>query len=163
MAKKRPLTIVDNGFLITETEDSPKHIAGLQTYQKPKRAAKSFVKNLMNSWAKVDTIYAPYNLILNAKNPLSPYWEECPDFKVEEHLFYLELQHGTQDELNTLVSELHEARLDQSKPLWRCFLIDGVEDNQFAIYFSFHHSVLDGISAGKTVGFVDGKKHAGFK
>jgi WS/DGAT/MGAT family acyltransferase len=149
MSKKRPLTIVDNGFLITETDESPKHIAGLQTYQKPKRAAKNFVKKLMESWAKSDTIYAPYNLVLNAKNPVSPYWEECRNFKVEEHLFFLELDNASQDEVNALVSELHEPRLDLTKPLWRCYLIDGIADDRFAIYFSFHHSVLDGISAGK--------------
>jgi len=149
MAKKRPLTIVDNGFLITETDESPKHIAGLQTYQKPKRAAKNFVKKLLDDWAKVDTVVAPYNLVLNAKNPLSPYWEECPDFKAQDHLFFLTLKDGSQDELNALISDLHEARLDRSKPLWRCFFIDGLSDNRFAIYFSFHHSVLDGISAGK--------------
>lgn len=149
MPKKRPLTIVDNGFLITESEDSPKHIAGLQTYKKPSRASKKFVQNLMDSWVGVEQIYAPYNLILNDKNPLAPFWEESSSFNVKEHLFFLELEHGTTEELNALVSELHEARLDKSKPLWRCFFIDGLEDKQFAIYFSFHHSVLDGISAGK--------------
>jgi hypothetical protein len=70
MAKKRPLTVVDNGFLITETDESPKHIAGLQIYSKPKRAAKGFAKKLYNQWIKTDSACAPYNLILNAKNPL---------------------------------------------------------------------------------------------
>jgi len=149
MSKKRPLTIVDNGFLITETDESPKHIAGLQTYQKPKRAAKNFVKKLFDTWLEVDTACAPYNLILNAKNPLAPFWEESPDFKAQEHLFYLEMNDGSMDELNALVSELHEPRLDMTKPLWRCFFIDGIEGNRFAVYFSFHHSVLDGISAGR--------------
>ena len=81
--------------------------------------------------------------------PLAPYWEESPNFKAKEHVFFLSLKEGTQDELNTLVSKIHEPRLDLSKPLWRCFFIDGLSDNRFAIYFSFHHSLLDGISAGK--------------
>lgn len=149
MATKRPLTVVDNGFLITETNESPKHIAGLQTYIKPTRAAKNFVKKIYDQWVNTDTACAPYNLILNAKNPLAPYWEESPSFKAKEHVFFLTLKEGTQEELNKLVSELHEPRLDKSKPLWRCFFIDGLNTNQFAMYFSFHHSVLDGISAGK--------------
>ena len=149
MANKRPLTVVDNGFLITETDESPKHIAGLQVYLKPKRAAKSFVKKLYDQWINTNTACAPYNLVLNAKNPLSPYWEESTSFLAKEHVFFLNLKEGTRDELNTLVSELHEPRLDMSKPLWRCFFIDGLSNNRFAIYFSFHHSLLDGISAGK--------------
>ncbi|MFT7186368.1 MAG: diacylglycerol O-acyltransferase [Pseudohongiellaceae bacterium] len=149
MANKRPLTVVDNGFLITETDESPKHIAGLQTYIKPKRAAKNFVKKLYDQWIKTDIACAPYNLILNAKNPLARYWDESPNFKAKEHVFFLTLKEGTQDELNKLVSKLHEPRLDKSKPLWRCFFIDGLDTDRFAIYFSFHHSLLDGISAGK--------------
>lgn len=149
MAHKRPLTVVDNGFLITETNESPKHIAGLQTYIKPKRGAKNFAKNLFDQWIKTDTACAPYNLILNEKNPLTPFWEESPNFKAKEHVFFLTLKEGTRTELNKLVSELHEPRLDKTKPLWRCFFIDGLNDGRFAMYFSFHHSVLDGISAGK--------------
>jgi len=149
MANKRPLSVVDNGFLITETDESPKHIAGLQTFIKPKRAAKNFAKNLFNQWVKIDTACAPYNLILNANNPLAPYWEESLNFKAKEHVSFLSLKEGTRDELNTLVSKLHEPRLDLSKPLWRCYFIDGLSNDRFAIYFSFHHSLLDGISAGK--------------
>lgn len=146
---KRPLTIVDNGFLITETKNSPKHIAGLQTYQKPAKAPKSFVKKLYENWVTVDSVCAPYNLILNNKNPVAPYWEEAKNFQAKDHVFFMRLKEGTDAELNALVSILHEPRLDLSKPLWRCFFIDGLSDNRFAIYFSFHHSVLDGISAGK--------------
>ena len=62
MANKRPLSVVDNGFLITETDESPKHIAGLQTFEKPKRAAKNFAKKLFDQWVKNDTACAPYNL-----------------------------------------------------------------------------------------------------
>lgn len=149
MTYKRPLTIVDNGFIITESDASPKHIAGLQTYRKPKRAGKNFVKNLFEKWVKVNRICAPYNLVLNNRNPLAPHWEECPNFDAKEHVFFRTLEHGTREELNALVSKLHEPRLSMKKPLWRCYFIDGLEDGLFGVYFSFHHSVLDGISAGK--------------
>jgi len=149
MEKKRPLSIVDNGFLITETNNSPKHIAGLQIYKKPEKCSKNFVKNLFNKWSKVDAVCAPYNLILNANNPLSPYWLESKQFKAKEHVEFLALKNGTRTDLNELVSQMHEAKLDKSKPLWRCCFIDGLTKDRFAIYFSFHHSVLDGISAGK--------------
>lgn len=121
---KRPLTIVDNGFLITETKESPKHIAGMQTYKLPARASKNFVKKLYESWVTVDTVCAPYNLILNAKNPLAPCWDEAKNFKAKDHVFFLSLKEGTDAELNALVSALHEPRLDLTKPLWRCFFID---------------------------------------
>ena len=149
MEKKHPLSVVDNGFLITETIDSPKHIAGLQVYQKPKKSTKNFVKKLYEAWSQEKAVCAPYNLILNAQNPLAPFWKACSDFDSSQHLELLTLKDGTRDDLNQLVSELHEPMLDKSKPLWRCYFIDGLTKDRFAIYFSFHHSVLDGISAGK--------------
>ena len=149
MSKKQALTVLDNGFVITETIDSPKHIAGMQVYQKPKNSTNSFAKDLFDRWAKVNTSCAPYNLKLNTHNPLAPYWSKCENFKVLDHLEYITLKNGSHKQLNKLVSELHEAKLDRSKPLWRCIFIDGLVKNQFAIYFSFHHSVMDGISAGK--------------
>lgn len=149
MEKKRYLSVVDNGFLITETKKSPKHIAGLQVYQKPNSASKTFVKNLSDTWSKEDNACAPYNLLLNAKNPLSPYWSEYKDFKASEHVKYMTLKEGSREELYELISTLHEPTLDRTKPLWYCYFIDGLSKNRFAIYFSFHHSVLDGISAGR--------------
>ncbi|WP_250657865.1 wax ester/triacylglycerol synthase family O-acyltransferase [Alkalimarinus coralli] len=149
MDKRRYLSVVDNGFLITETQNSPKHIAGLQIYQKPEKAAGDFVKNLVDTWSKEDDACAPYNLKINTDNPLSPYWEEDKTFTAREHLEYVQLEKGSREELYSLISGLHEPNLDRSKPLWRCFFIDGLSKDRFAIYFSFHHSVLDGISAGK--------------
>lgn len=149
MDKRQYLTVVDNGFLITETKDSPKHIAGLQIYQKPENASPDFVQNIVNKWLEQDLAYPPYNLKLNAVNPLAPYWTEYKEFRVAEHLKYIELKDGTREELYTLASELHEPQTDRNKPLWTCYFIDGLTKDRFAIYFRFHHSVLDGISAGK--------------
>ncbi|UZE94773.1 wax ester/triacylglycerol synthase family O-acyltransferase [Alkalimarinus alittae] len=149
MENRRYLSVLDNGFLITETKNSPKHIAGLQIYQKPINAPKNFVKNLSERWSKEDDACAPYNLKLNAQNPLSPYWTECDSFKASNHVEFLSLKKGSRGELYTLISELHEANLDRSKPMWRCVFVDGLTKDRFAIYFSFHHSVSDGVSAGK--------------
>ena len=149
MDNKRYLSVVDNGFIVTETKNSPKHIAGLQIYQKPKGASDNFVKNLADTWSLENDACAPYNLKLNAQNPLSPYWTEYQDFKACDHVEFVTLQKGSREELYDLISDLHEANLDRSKPMWRCFFIDGLSKDRFAIYFSFHHAVLDGISAGK--------------
>ena len=147
MDKRRYLSVVDNGFLITETKNSPKHIAGLQLYKKPKNAAKDYVKELATSWSKENTVCAPYNLKLNDKNPLSPYWTEVDTFNASDHVELITLNDASREDLYTLISDLHEANLDRSKPMWRCIFIDGLSKGRFAIYFSFHHSVLDGISA----------------
>jgi diacylglycerol O-acyltransferase len=46
-----------------------------------------------------------------------------------------------------LVSRLHSTRLHRDRPLWEAHIIEGVEDNRFAIYVKTHHSMVDGVGA----------------
>src|ERR1700757_2253190 len=50
------------------------------------------------------------------------------------------------DALLRLVADLHEPQLDRDRPLFRCWVIDGVPDGMFAIYTKTHHSIIDGES-----------------
>ena len=47
----------------------------------------------------------------------------------------------------TLVGELLAPPLDRSKPLWELILVEGFEDDRFAIVYKTHHAMADGISA----------------
>jgi hypothetical protein len=50
-----------------------------------------------------------------------------------------------------LVADLHEPQLDRDRPLFRCWVIDGVPDGMFAIYTKTHHSIIDGESGLKRI------------
>ena len=54
---------------------------------------------------------------------------------------------GTMQQLTTLVSRFHSTLLDRNRPLWELSIIEGLENNRFAIYFKVHHSVMDGVGA----------------
>ena len=53
---------------------------------------------------------------------------------------------GGEDELRTLAARVFSQRLDRSKPLWEMWLVDGVEDDRFAIVAKTHHCLVDGVS-----------------
>ncbi|MDX1558652.1 MAG: wax ester/triacylglycerol synthase family O-acyltransferase, partial [Marinobacter sp.] len=53
---------------------------------------------------------------------------------------------GSERELGILVSRLHSNPLDFARPLWECHIIEGLENNRFALYTKMHHSMIDGIS-----------------
>lgn len=148
--KKRFLSLVDNGFLITETEDSPKHIGSLMIFKKPEGAPEDFVQGLFDKWVKVKTAYPPYNLKLNLVNPLAPYAYIDRDFDPVNHLHTFSMPEGaSREQLYAKVSELHETLTDRNMPLWKLYLIDGLSDDRFAMYFRAHHCMVDGISGTK--------------
>jgi diacylglycerol O-acyltransferase len=76
-----------------------------------------------------------------------PLMREIHDVDLDYHVRHSALPHpGGQRELGVLVSRLHSNELDLHRPLWEVHLIEGLEDNRFAMYSKIHHSLVDGIS-----------------
>ena len=40
-----------------------------------------------------------------------------------------------------------ERRLDRDRPLWECWIIEGLTDDRWAILTKIHHCIADGIAA----------------
>ncbi len=55
-------------------------------------------------------------------------------------------QPGTDVELRQLLGRIFSQRLDRSKPLWELWLVQGLEDGQFALISKTHHALVDGVS-----------------
>jgi diacylglycerol O-acyltransferase / wax synthase len=78
----------------------------------------------------------------------TPFWVDCPDFDIHRHLRRISLPApGTEAQFKSLVGELLAPPLDRSKPLWELILVEGFEDDRFAIVYKTHHAMADGISA----------------
>ena len=72
---------------------------------------------------------------------------ESRDVDLEHHIRHSALPRpGGQRELGELISRLHANQLDFRRPLWEVHLIEGLEDDRFAIYHKVHHSLVDGVS-----------------
>ncbi|OWL94087.1 wax ester/triacylglycerol synthase family O-acyltransferase [Mycolicibacterium peregrinum] len=50
-----------------------------------------------------------------------------------------------------LIGALHAEPLDKSRPMWMAYLIDGLDDGQFAFYIKLHHIVMDGVAGLQTL------------
>ncbi len=78
----------------------------------------------------------------------TPFWVDYPDFDIHQHLRRITLPApGTEAQFRDLVGELLAPPLDRSKPLWELILVEGFEDDRFAIVYKTHHAMADGISA----------------
>jgi WS/DGAT/MGAT family acyltransferase len=78
----------------------------------------------------------------------TPFWVDCPDFDIHRHLSRVRLPGpGSEAQFQELVGELLAPPLDRAKPLWELILVEGFEDDRFAIVYKTHHAMADGISA----------------
>jgi WS/DGAT/MGAT family acyltransferase len=77
-----------------------------------------------------------------------PFWADFPDFEITDHVRHLTLPApGNDAQFQELIGECLSPPLDRSKPLWEMWLVDGFEDDRFAIVYKTHHALADGISA----------------
>jgi diacylglycerol O-acyltransferase / wax synthase len=80
----------------------------------------------------------------------APQWVHDPGFDLTHHVRRVALpQPGDDAELYRTVADLLERRLDRDRPLWECWVIEGLKDNRWAILMKIHHCMADGISAAR--------------
>jgi WS/DGAT/MGAT family acyltransferase len=78
----------------------------------------------------------------------APQWVKDPAFDISRHVRRIALPRpGDDDELFRVVADVLERRLDRDRPLWECWVIEGLKGNRWAMLMKAHHSMADGISA----------------
>ncbi len=146
---QRALSPTDSAFLWLETRSQPMHVAGLNLYTPPKGAGPGFVHDLLQQWRRHQRALAPFNLRPVLRMGLW-YWEEDDEFELDYHVRHVALpQPGRIRELLAMVSRVHGHLLDRNRPLWECYVIEGLPGGRFATYIKIHHALIDGITGAK--------------
>ena len=149
MATKR-VSPVDAAWLILESRDTPMHVGGLFEFTNPPDAPPDYLRQELERMRSEHTIPRPWNLKLiegPVVGPRLPFMREDDDLDLDYHVRHSALpKPGGQRELGILVSRLHSHQLDLHRPLWELHLIEGLEENRFAMYLKMHHSLIDGVS-----------------
>jgi len=143
---------MDAAWLYVEKEQAPAHFGPLIFMSCPV-GDEGFVQRLVAEWRKSLTFAPPFNYHL-AKG-LVPRWAITPNeqLDMEYHLRHSALPApGGEAELGIMVSRLHSHKLDRKKPLWQCYVIEGIGGGRFAIYLKLHHAQLDGMAASALLG-----------
>src|SRR6187397_1195139 len=75
-----------------------------------------------------------------------PVWVDDENFDLTFHVRRSALPRpGTLDQLWEFVGRVLARRLDWSRPLWEMYLVEGLEDNRFALVAKSHLCLVDGI------------------
>lgn len=76
-----------------------------------------------------------------------PCWEPDPGYEIGNHVRQATLPApGGEAELHEWLGDFYSHRLDRACPLWEMTLLDGLEDERWALVAKVHHSLVDGMS-----------------
>ncbi|OBF53290.1 diacylglycerol O-acyltransferase [Mycobacterium sp. 852002-50816_SCH5313054-b] len=141
------LTAFDATFL--EVEDADPHVSlavgGVSIIEGPAPGYDEFVAAFADRAPTVPRcrqVLRTHPLDLGA-----PEWVDDPHFDVTRHLHRLALPHpGGDAELFEAIANVMERRLDRERPLWECYLIEGLSGGRWAVLTKIHHCIADGIA-----------------
>lgn len=75
-------------------------------------------------------------------------WIDYPGFNLTQHLHRVTIPRPGHDAgLFRAVAHALERPLDLDRPLWECWVIEGLKGNRWAILMKIHHCLADGTSA----------------
>ena len=77
-----------------------------------------------------------------------PTWEYDPRFDLAKHIDYARLDGpGSWDQVLNAAAEYLSEWLPKDRPYWSARLLTGLENNQSAVLFKYHHAIMDGVGA----------------
>ena len=72
-------------------------------------------------------------------------WIDHPDFDISHHVRRIAIPRpGDDAELSHAIAHALERPLEPDRPLWECWIIEGLKGNQWAILMKIHHGMADG-------------------
>jgi len=145
------LTYLDASFLALETRTSHMHVAGVALFDaaplKGDDGGIDFNRIKAHILSKLQYIpryrqrleWVPYNR--------HPVWVDDDQFSFEYHVRHTSLPRpGTDSQLKALAGRIVSTPLDRNKPLWELWVVEGLDDDRFAIIAKIHHCMIDGLS-----------------
>ena len=141
------LTALDAGFL--EAEDSDRHVSlavgGLSIIEGPMPDFTALGAGIAARITRVPRFTQVLRTHMLDLSP--PEWAEHDGFDPSDHIHLAALPHPGDDEaLFRFAADVMERRLDRDRPLWECWIIEGLRDDRWAMLMKIHHCIADGIA-----------------
>jgi diacylglycerol O-acyltransferase / wax synthase len=141
---------VDAAFLYFETPAMHMHVCGVLVLDPSGVEGFSF-QRIREHFASRLVLIPEFRRKLSAASVLlhHPVWVDLIDVPLSEHIHRVEAPApGGQRELEQVVAEFAEQKLDRSRPLWDVLVVEGLERGRVAVVVKVHHAMVDGVAAG---------------
>jgi WS/DGAT/MGAT family acyltransferase len=135
----------DASFLHIEDDVSHMHIASVAIFEGPPPPFPEIVAMVD---AKLGLVPRYRQIVKFVPLQLGrPVWVDDPHFNIDFHLRHTALPSpGGESELRKLVGRVMGQQLDRSKSLWEIWVVEGLEEDRWAMLSKTHHAMVDGVA-----------------
>jgi WS/DGAT/MGAT family acyltransferase len=145
MSNPDRLTGLDVSFLQLEGHDAHMHVASTIIFEGPAPTYAEFCDHISSRLHLVPRFRQKLRFV--PMNLGRPVWVDDPQLNLAYHVRHTSLPPpGSDEQLKTLAARFFSQQLDRTKPLWELWLVEGIEDDRFAIIGKSHHCLVDGVS-----------------
>jgi diacylglycerol O-acyltransferase / wax synthase len=139
------LTGLDSSFLHLERAGAHMHVASTSIFEGPAPRIEEFRDHIASRLHLVPRFRQKLRFVPFGQG--RPVWVDDPYLNMEYHVRQTALPApGSEEQLRNLAARIFSQQLDRSKPLWELWLVEGLEDERFAIVGKSHHALVDGVS-----------------
>jgi diacylglycerol O-acyltransferase len=140
------MSVQDAMFLHVENDVTPMHIGGVSIFEGPPPPFEE-LRSMMEGKLHLTPRYRQKVRFV----PLGmgePVWVDDPHFNIDYHLRHSAVPSpGTESQLRATAARVFSQHLDRSKPLWEIWMVEGLEDDRWALLSKVHHCMVDGVAA----------------
>jgi diacylglycerol O-acyltransferase / wax synthase len=144
------LALVDTAFFALESATRPAHAGVLMLFDPPQgEAGPDFARRLVEAFRATAPV-APFDRRPALGPTRLPHWVTVDNIDLDYHVRAFALPApGSREQLMEMMGQLYMALLDRSRPLWECYVIEGLQGGQVALFYKLHHGLADGITGAR--------------
>ncbi len=146
-----PLSYLDASFLALESRTSHMHVAAVVLFEaaplKTDEGGIDIDKIRAHIASKLQYIPRYRQRLEWVPYDRHPVWVDDDRFDFHYHVRHISLPRpGTEQSLKELAGRIVSTKLDRAKPLWEMWVVEGLDNDRFALIAKFHHCMIDGVS-----------------
>ncbi|MBS44259.1 MAG: wax ester/triacylglycerol synthase family O-acyltransferase [Nocardioides sp.] len=136
----------DLAFLTAETPASPRHNATVEVFD-PSESGLDFDRLMQLIADRISFVPRYRQRVVAVPGHLAPpVWVDDEHFDLGYHVRRSALPRpGSDDQLRELVARIVSRPLDRTRPLWECYLVEGLEGDRMALLTKSHQALVDGV------------------
>lgn len=145
VTKPERLSGLDTSFLHLERSGAHMHVASVSVFEGAPPTHEEFRDHIASRLHLIPRFRQKLRFVPFGQS--RPVWVDDPHLNLDYHVRRTALPApGSDEQLRNLASRIFSQQLDRSKPLWELWMVEGLNNDRFAIIGKSHHALVDGVS-----------------